>query len=119
MNTKPKKTIDLILRLDADIPESFLLNVLSGYETTYFYRALFLCGHSTCDIITIYSTLFNLAERGETDLIYAFIKSKYIEAEIPFPGFFDELRAKDDLFREFMYELLADLEELIVDEFFG
>ena len=99
------------------ITDPLLLNMLSGYEATFFYMALVTCGNDTGDIITIYDTLYSLTERDEIGLIYCFVKSKYIESDTYFPEFFDELRSNEDMFKDFMYELLADLEELVTEEF--
>ena len=119
--TQRKKISDIytehLLDCVADrVIDPLLLNMISGYETAFFYEALTACGNDICEIVTIYDTLHNLTERDELELIYVLIKAKYIKTEIHFPRFFSTLRENEDLFRDFMYELLADLEEIITEE---
>ena len=105
--------------IDANEDSQQLLNMISGYETTFFYDALIDCGSSEniCKMMGVYNTLRCLTARGEIGLIYQTLKSTYFGAGIHFPEFFDELRDNEELFKSFMYELLADLEDIIIEDF--
>ena len=94
--------------------DSELLYIISFYESTYFYEALKdVCDNNIHEIITRYNNLFNLTERGETELIYCLIKSYYSASDVLFPGFFDELRHQENLFIALMCELLSNIREMM------
>jgi len=99
--------------------EALTLNMLSAYETTYFYDALIATGNgeNVCKMMAVYNTIRCLSASCETGPIYQMLRSTYYAAGMYLPKFYNEILSNKDLYKDFMYELLADLQELIAEDF--